>query len=128
MYKRVYTSHVAASAQAPASMWVDALSTAVRLFNMLAIKGKTVTPYEALFGRTPFVHYLRVCGCLAYVKLSDRELTAFGPRSVARMFVGYEPTSKVYGVRVGNMIRVTKNVKFFETELGIHTLTQETHS
>lgn len=109
-------------AQAPASMWVDALPTAVRLLNLRAVKGRTMTPYEALFGKKPSIHYLRVWGCLAYVKLPDKELTAFGPRSEAGMFVGYEPTSKAYRVRVGNKIRISKNVKFFEQELGIKTL------
>ena len=103
-------------------MWADALPTAVRLLNLRAVKGRTVTPYEALFGKKPSVHYLRVWGCLAYVKLPDQELSAFGPRSVAGMFIGYEPTSKAYRVRVGNRIRISKNVRFFEKQLGIHIL------
>lgn len=112
-------------AQAPVSMWADALPTAVHLLNLRAVEGKDVTPYEALYGRKPAVHYHKVWGCLAYVKLPERELSAFGARSVAGMFVGYEPRCKAYRVRMDNKVRVSKNVKFFENELGIKTLGAE---
>jgi hypothetical protein len=72
------------------------------------------------------VHYLRVWGCLAYIKLPDKDLSAFSARSEAGMFVGYEPASKAYRVRVGNKVKVSENVKFFEDKLGIHTLLSET--
>jgi hypothetical protein len=42
------------------------------------------------------------------------------------MFVGYEPASKAYRVLVGDKVKVSKNVKFFEDELGIHTLSTDT--
>jgi transposase InsO family protein len=38
-------------AKAPQSLWTEALPTAVRLLNLRAIKGKTATPYELLFGK-----------------------------------------------------------------------------
>jgi transposase InsO family protein len=113
-------------AKAPQSLWTEALPTAVRLLNLRAIKGKTATPYELLFGRKPAVHYLRVFGCLAYIKTPDKDLSAFSPRSEAGMFVGYEPASKAYRVLVGDKIKVSKNVKFFEDKLGIHTLSTDT--
>jgi transposase InsO family protein len=113
-------------AKAPQSLWTEALPTAVRLLNLRAIKGKTATPFELLFGRKPAVHYLRVFGCLAYVKTPDKDLSAFSPRSEAGMFVGYEPASKAYRVLVGDKVKVSKNVKFFEDKLGIHTLSIDT--
>jgi transposase InsO family protein len=113
-------------AEAPQSMWADALPTAVRLLNLRGVKGRSATPYELLFGRKPSVHYLRVWGSLAYIKLPDKDLSAFSARSEAGMFVGYEPASKAYRVRVGNKVKVSKNVKFFEDKLGIHTLFSET--
>jgi transposase InsO family protein len=112
-------------AEAPQSMWADALPTAVRLLNLRAVKGRSATPYELMFGRKPSVHYLRVWGCLAYIKIPDKDLSAFSARSEAGMFVGYEPASKAYRVRVGNKVKVSKNVKFFEDKLGIITLLPE---
>jgi hypothetical protein len=48
-------------AEAPQSMWADALPTAVRLLNLRAVKGRSATPYELLFGRSRlFITY--VCG------------------------------------------------------------------
>jgi hypothetical protein len=112
-------------AKAPQSMWADALPTAVRLLNLRAVKGRSATPYELMFGRKPAVHYLRVWGCLAYIKIPDKDLSAFSARSEAGMFVGYEPASKAYRVRVGNKVKVSKNVKFFKDKLGIVTLLPE---
>ena len=50
------------------------------------------------------------------------------------MFVGCEPASKAYRIRVGNKVKVSKNVKFFEIgnsqftkeKSGIHTPSTET--
>jgi hypothetical protein len=53
-------------------------------------------------------------------------MSAFSPRSEAGMFVGYEPASKAYRVLVGDKVKVSKNVKFFEDKLGIHTLSTDT--
>jgi hypothetical protein len=92
----------------------------------LPITFHTATPYELLFGRKPGVHYLRVFGCLAYIKTPDKDLSAFSPRSEGGMLIGYEPTSKAYRVLVGDKIKVSKNVKFFEDKLGIHTLSTDT--
>jgi transposase InsO family protein len=100
-------------AKARQSLWSEALPTAVRLLNLRAIKGKTTTPYELLFGRKPAVHYLRVFGYLAYIKTHDKDLSAFSPRSEAGMFVGYEPASNAYRVLVGDKIKVSKNCEMF---------------
>ena len=61
---------------------------------------------------------MRVWGCLAYVKLPDRQLSALGPRSVAGMFIGYETGSKAYRVLVQGKVMVSKDVRVIENELG----------
>jgi hypothetical protein len=63
------------------------------------------------------VGHLRVWGCLAYVKLPDRQMSALGPRSVAGLFVGYESGSRAYRVLVKGKIIVSKDVRFVEDEL-----------
>lgn len=45
-------------AQAPASMWCDALPTAVMLQSLRPVKGKTVNPYEVMSGRKQSVYIL----------------------------------------------------------------------
>ena len=53
----------------PAVYWGEAVMTAVHLLNRSptsALDGKT--PYEAWHGRKPAVSYLRIFGCLAFVK------------------------------------------------------------
>jgi len=114
-------------AKAPEYMWVDALSTAVRLLNHRAVVNKSITPFELFWKRKPTVHYFRVWGCLAYVKLPDKDLTALGPRSLSGMFIGYEPNCKAYCVRVSGKVVVSKNVRFFEHKLGIEVLNVPYH-
>ena len=42
----------------PTSWSPEALKTAVRLLNLRAVQGLSVTPFEAFWGRKPTVHYL----------------------------------------------------------------------
>ena len=110
---------------APTSLWPEALKTAVRLLNLRAVQGLSVTPFEAFWGRKPTVHYLRVWGCLAYVMRNAKDLTALGPRSDAGMFVGYDATSKAYRVLVGNKIKVSRDVHFVESQPGHFTVSSQ---
>ena len=40
------------------------------------------------------------------------------------MFVGYEPSCKAYRIRVGDKLRISKNVKFVESRSGAKYLSQ----
>jgi hypothetical protein len=104
--------------EAGPELWPEAARTVVRLLNYSAVSGKTLCPQELFYGRKPSGDHLRVWGCLAYVKLPDRQLSALGPRSVAGMFVGYESGSKAYRVLVKGKVVVSKDVRFMEDELG----------
>ncbi len=78
------------------------------MLNLSAVSGKALCPLEAFYGRKPSVAHLRVWGCLAYVKVPNRQLSALGPRSVAGMFAGYETGSKAYRILVKGKVVVSK--------------------
>jgi hypothetical protein len=53
------------------------------------------TPYEAWFGKKPYVHHLRTFGCVAYVKNTTPHLKKLDDRSRAMIFVGMSQARKV---------------------------------
>jgi hypothetical protein len=114
------------TAEAGPELWPEAVRTVVRLLNVSAVKGKACSPQELFYGRKPTGAYFKVWGCLAYVKLPDRQLSALGPRSVAGMFVGYESGSKAYRVLVKGRVVVSKDVRFVEDEHGYPVVKPQT--
>ncbi len=88
-------------AEAGPELWPDALAIVVYLLNRRAVSGKPGTPVEMFYGRKPRASHLRIWGCLAYVKVPDRQLNAIAPRSVQGMFIGYERGTKGYTILVG---------------------------
>jgi hypothetical protein len=100
----------------PAIYWGEAVMTVVHLLNCSptsALDGKT--PYEAWHGRKPVVSYLRVFGCLAFVK----ELNHVGKlddRSSPGVFISYAKGAKAYRVLdpVTRRVRVARDVVFDE--------------
>ena len=90
--------------------------TAVHLLNhslTSALDGKT--PYEAWHGRKLAVNYLRVFGCLAFIK----ELNHVGKlddHSTPGVFIGYVEGAKAYRVLhpVTQRVRVACDVMFDE--------------
>jgi hypothetical protein len=53
----------------PGHFWGEAVHTAVFLLNRAptsAVDG--LTPYQAWYKKKPLVHFLKVFGCLAYIK------------------------------------------------------------
>jgi hypothetical protein len=105
-------------AEAGRELWPEAVRTVVYLLNFSAVMGKTACPNELFYGGKPTCKYFKIWGCLAYVRLPERQLTALGPRSVAGMFVGYAQGSKAYRVLVKGKVVVSKDVRFVEDELG----------
>ena len=100
----------------PSVYWGEAVMTAIHLLNRSstsALDGKT--PYEAWHGRKPAVSYLRVFGCLAFVK----ELNHVGKlddRSSPGVFIGYAEGAKAYRVLdpATRRMRVARDVVFDE--------------
>jgi hypothetical protein len=81
----------------PAQFWGEAVHTAVFLLNRAptsALAGQT--PFQAWHGRKPAVHFLKVFGCVAYVKHLRPHLTKLDDRGHKVVFIGYEAGSKAY--------------------------------
>ena len=81
----------------PGHFWGVAVRTAVYLLNRAptaALDGKT--PYQAWYGKKPPVHFLKVFGCVAYIKRLRPHLTKLDDRGQKVVFIGYQSRSKAY--------------------------------
>jgi hypothetical protein len=54
------------------------------------------TPYEVWHGVKPYVHHLRMFGCVAHVKQGNKRLSKLQDRSTSMVFIGYEGGSKAW--------------------------------
>ena len=111
-------------AQLDQRFWAEAFATAIYLKNRSSTRSlpACVTPYEILEGKTPTVHHLKVFGCLAYKFVHTRSRNKLDSKSDKLIFLGYEETGNY---RLWNpateKISISKDVKFFETHLGVHS-------
>ena len=71
----------------PLSFWDYALETAYMILNNVPSKSVEKIPYEIWTGRKPTLSYLRVWGCLAYVKRFQTD--KLSPWSDKCYFIGY---------------------------------------
>ena len=81
----------------PGYFWGEAVHTAVFLLNRAptsALDGKT--PYQAWYGKKPPVHFLKVFGCVAYIKWLRPHLGKLDDRGQKVVFIGYENGSKAF--------------------------------
>jgi hypothetical protein len=77
------------------SYWVEALSAATGLLNILPTKTLTFsTPHHALHGNPPAYEHLRVFGCKYYPNLSATAPHKLAPRSALCVFLGYSDQKK----------------------------------
>ena len=53
----------------PINLWMEALKTAIYIFNRVPSKSVPKTPYELWIGREPSLNHFRVWGCLAEAKV-----------------------------------------------------------
>src|SRR5437588_9999570 len=77
-------------ARLPESFWAEAVNTAVYLQNRSptrSLEGKT--PYKAWNGIKPYLSYLRVFGCDAYLHVPDEQRTKLEAKSRTYIHVGY---------------------------------------
>jgi hypothetical protein len=74
------------------------------------------TPYKLWHGKTPNLHYLRVFGCIAHVKMVRPHLKKLEDRSKKMVLLGYESGSKAYKVfdPLSQRVHVTRDVVFDE--------------
>ena len=59
-------------------------------------KKSHITPFEMWKGHKPNLGYLRVWGCLAYVRLTDPKMPKLGIRATTCPFLGYAINSAAY--------------------------------
>ena len=101
----------------PLSFWDYALESAVRILNMVPTKKVDKTPYEIWHGKAPYLSYLKVWGCEAFVKNDSPD--KLEQRSVKCIFVGYpKETMGYYFYNPSeNTVKVARYAEFFETKL-----------
>jgi hypothetical protein len=81
----------------PGYFWGEAVHTAVFLLNRAptsALDG--LTPYQAWYKKKPHVHFLKVFGCVAYIKNLRPHLSKLDDRRQKVVFIGYQDGSKAY--------------------------------
>jgi hypothetical protein len=103
----------------PGHFWGEAVHTAVFLLNRAptsALDG--MTPFEAWHSKKPPVHFLKVFGCVAYVKKVRPHLSKLDDRGVKVVFISYQDDSKVYRLYdpIANRVHVSHDAIFAEDE------------
>ncbi|KAK9076083.1 hypothetical protein SSX86_004416 [Deinandra increscens subsp. villosa] len=103
--------------QVPDSLWGEAVRHAVYLLNRIPTKAvKEITPYEAWKKRKPNLSYLKVFGCMAYVKKVAIHTTKLADRSCPMIYIGKESGSKAYRLYnpTEKKVVVSRDVQFNE--------------
>ncbi|KAG8064903.1 hypothetical protein GUJ93_ZPchr0004g39485 [Zizania palustris] len=81
----------------PGWFWGEAVLTAIFILNRSLTRSvKGMTPFESWYGFKPPVHFFRVFGCVAHVKVAGDHLKKLDDRSVPMVFIGYEEGTKAY--------------------------------
>jgi len=104
-------------ASAHPSFWVEALSIATHLLNLLPTKTlDCATPHSVLFGTTLTYDHLRVFGCKCYPNLSATTPHKLAPRSALCVFLGYSAHHKGYRCLdlATNKVIISRHVVFDE--------------
>lgn len=70
-------------ANLPIRFWGECVLAATHLINRTpTIANNGVTPYEILYGKPPTYDYLKIFGCLCYVKNPSKQLDKFAPKGM----------------------------------------------
>ena len=105
-----------AKANLPKSFWSYALETFVYIINRVPSKSVEVTPYEIWTNKKPYLSYMKIWGCPAYVKrtVSDK----LEARYDKCQFVGYPKETRGYQFynTLEQRLFVSKHVVFLEKE------------
>jgi hypothetical protein len=77
-----------------------------------------MTPYQAWHGKKPPVHFLKVFGCVAYIKKTRPHLGKLDDHGVKVVFIGYQDGSKAYRFYdpIAERVHVSRNAIFAESE------------
>ena len=94
----------------PISLWMEALKTAIHIFNRVPRKSVPKTPYELWTENEPSLNYLRVWGCPAEAKVFNPNIGKLDSKTVSCHFIGYLEKSIGYCFYCPN-----RQTKFVET-------------
>ena len=100
----------------PKSFWVYSLETVVYILNRVPSKSVEVTPYEIWTNKKPYLSYMKVWGCPAYVKQTiSVKLEA---KSDKCLFIGYPKETMGYQFynTLEQRLLVSKHAIFLEKE------------
>lgn len=103
----------------PKRMWGEAVRHSVYILNRVPTRALTnLTPYEARYKRKPNLSYIRVFGCLAYMKTSSKGVRKLDDRSKRVINLGKEPGTKGYRLYDpdNDQVSVSRDVTFEELE------------
>ena len=81
---------------APLHFWGETILIACHLLNRVSHKKSHTTHFEMWKGHKPNLGYLRVYGCLAYIRLTDPKIPKLGIRATTCDFLGYVIHSVAY--------------------------------
>ena len=81
----------------PLSLWTEAASTAVFIWNRTVSRQRSdTTPYEQMFNQVPDVSYFRAFGSDAYLHIPKNHRTKLDVKSTKLIFVGYDQKRRAY--------------------------------
>lgn len=84
-------------AKLPASLWAEAVNTAVYVLNRtINSRNNEITPFELWFGKKPSVKNLHIFGQKAIVKYRDHSRSKWDEKGVEHIFVGYTDRVNVF--------------------------------
>jgi hypothetical protein len=89
---------------------MEALKTAIHIFNIVPSKSVPKTPYELWTDKVPSLRHLRVWGSPAVAKVFNPNILNLDPKTVTCHFIGYPDRSKGY-----RFYCLDKYTKFVET-------------
>ena len=76
--------------------WGEVILIACHVLNRVPHKKSYTIHFETWKGHKPNLGYLRVWGCLAYVRLTDPKMPKLGIKSTTCTFLGYVINSSAY--------------------------------
>ena len=126
----VYTaSYMLNTANIRLDFWGQAVLCANFITNRCPTKGLSLkmTPYEALYGRRPYIGHFRIWGCRAYAHISDKKRKKLDPHNKECLLMGYTDADnmfKLYDVSANSIIKC-RDVVFFESVLGHNSVSKD---
>ncbi|KAK9342207.1 hypothetical protein V1522DRAFT_395473 [Lipomyces starkeyi] len=106
------------AAHLPATLWAEALNTAVYARNRSPSRVKVTTAHEAWTGHPPSISHMKPFGCSAHVLIpSTHRQHKWAGKSFPGIMVGYAQQSKAYRILKPSTMEIfiTRNVKFNES-------------